>query len=348
MTSLSALGRPTCSPALSDADDRRHQLADSPLERESLIFLLFLPDEDLGVIVYTWVNGSHEAGSMALVFGRDNERFAQFHTEGVTVSPSADFDDWTVGAVTVRHGAPHQDVQVTFDHDGVSLDYHFEAITPAFSYHDNVGGCPAWLADNRLEQSGAVRGTLTVGDRVVPFETTGHRDHSWGNRDWTAIHEYRWVNVQSGRDIAINFLHGSALDQHYDFGYVDRDGEQSPITSIEVDMERDLDYYSYRSARYVLHDALGRVTEIEAGDRSALAVWPAGGLESHDAGGPCTVVGRPGLIHVEEGWHPEFVQRRKAMMAAAFDDDATRAVLAVNRDIGSLDTTSHTADGGRS
>ena len=69
------MGRPTCSPALTDA--RRSSgtgSPTSPLERESLIFLLFLPDEDLGVIVYTWVNGAHEAGSMGLVFGRDNER----------------------------------------------------------------------------------------------------------------------------------------------------------------------------------------------------------------------------------------------------------------------------------
>ena len=324
------------STALTDRDDRRHKLADSPLERESLIFILFLPEHDLGVIAYTWVNGAHEAGAMGLVFGRDNERVAQFHAEGVPVSPTADFDNWQVGPLTVRHGAPHKQAHVTFEHEGVALDYHFEATTPAFTYHDNAGGCPSWLADNRLEQSGLARGTLTIGDRVIPFNTTGHRDHSWGRRDWTAIHQYRWVNVQSGSDIAINFMHGSALDQAYDFGYVDRDGKQSPITSIEVDMERDLEHFSYTAARFVLGDALGRTTEIVAKDRTALAVWPAGGLESHDAGGYCTVAGRPGLIHIEEGWHPEFVQRRKAMMAEKFDTDDAKDVLSVNRDIGSL------------
>jgi hypothetical protein len=335
-TTLTALGRPTCSPSLTDADDRRHRLADSPLERESLIFLVFLPEEDLGVIAYTWVNGEHEAGCMGLVFGRDDQRHAQFHAEGVRVSPDADFDEWTVGPMTVRHGAPHQQAHVTFEHDGVSLDYHFEATTPAFSYHDNAGGCPRWLADNRLEQSGVVRGTLTIGDRVVPFETTGHRDHSWGNRDWTAIHQYRWVNVQSGRDIAINFMHGSALDQQYDLGYVDLDGRQGAITAIAVDVDRDIEHFSYTAARFTLEDDLGRTTVIEAGERNALAVWPAGGLESHDAGGRCTINGIPGLIHVEEGWHPEFVVRRKAMMAQDFDTAEARAALAVNRDIGSL------------
>ena len=337
LPSLVDQGRPACSPALTDRDDRRHRLADDPLQRESLIFILFLPEEDLGVISYTWVDGSHRAGSMGLVFGRDNERFAQFHTEGVEVSPEADFDDWTVGPLTLEHRAPHQEARIGFSHGRVSLDYTFWATTPAFSYADNTSGCPSWLADNRLEQSGLARGTITLDGREIAFDTTGHRDHSWGKRDWTAIHQYRWVNIQAGPEVSINFMHGSALDQFYEFGYVDIDGQQAAITSIDVDIDRDLEHYSYTAARFVIEDALGRTTEVQATARSALAVWPAGGLESHDGGGPCTVAGRAGLLHIEEGWHPEFVTRRKAMMVERFDSDEARAALAVNRDIGTLD-----------
>ncbi|MBY4573358.1 hypothetical protein ACN94_07145 [Gordonia paraffinivorans] len=296
-----------------------------------------MPDEDIGVIAYSWVDGESRAGSMGLVFGRDNERFTQFHAEGVEMPWDADFDDWTVGPLRIRHGAPHQSAHVAFDHEGVSLDYHFEATTPAFTYHDNAGGCPDWLADNRLEQSGRVRGTITIGERVVPFDTTGHRDHSWGRRDWTAIHQYRWVNVQAGDDIAINFLEGAALDQHVQLGYVDRDGVQSPVVSVSVDMQRDAEHFSYTSAHFVLIDDLGRRTEITADRRDALAVWPAGGLQSHDAGGPCVVAGQPGRIHIEEGWRPDFVAQRKAMLAEDFASEQAQAVLAKNRGVGQLD-----------
>lgn len=326
--------------ALTDQDDRRHVLKESPLDRESLIFLLFVPGEDIGVIAYTWVDGEHRAGAMGLVFGRNNERLGQFHVEGVQVSPESDFDDWTVGPLTVRHGQPHKSALVTFKHEGVELDYHFEATTPAFTYHDNADGCPDWLADNRLEQSGLVRGTVTIGDRVVPFDTTGHRDHSWGRRDWTAIHQYRWVNVQAGSDIAINFLEGSALDQHFTMGYVDRDGEQSPVASVQCTIERDVEHFSYSSAEFILVDELGRTTHITADHRDALAVWPAGGLESHDGGGPCTVAGVPGRLHIEEGWHPEFVTRRKAIMSENFDSDEAKAALSVNKDVGSVGSAS--------
>lgn len=295
---------------LTDADDRRHRLNPGPLARESLIFLLFLPEENLGMIAYTWVDGESVASSMITVFGQDDERLVHHVVSDVKMDPDADFTDWQVGPLRVRHGEPHKYAHVTFDHDDVSLDYHFEAINKAFSYHDNADGCPSFLADDRLEQCGLVTGTLTIGDRRIEFDTTGHRDHSWGTRDWTAFHHYKWVNIQAGSDVAINFMHGLAMDRQYELGYVHRDGEQSPVTSIEAHVERDDEYYAYTSAHFVVTDEKGRVTEIETGNRTSLVVWPAGGLVSRDAAGACTVAGRPGIVHVEEGWLPAFVEHR--------------------------------------
>jgi hypothetical protein len=326
---------------LTDADDRRHVLANSPLARESLIFLLFLPEENLGCIAYTWVNGEGDAGSMILLFGAENEQLFKAYTEKVPMPADADFDDWRVGAIRVEHGAPHQVARVVFDEtdaDGrrFAMDYHFEAMTPAFTYHHNQDGCPSVLADNRLEQSGRVRGSLTVGDRVIEFDTTGHRDHSWGTRDWTAFHHYKWVNIQTSSGTAINFMDGLIIDKRYQLGYVDKGGVQSPITSIVADIDRDEEHYSYTSARFTLTDEEGRVTEVIGGPRTSLAVWPAGGLESHDAAGPCTVDGDEGLMHIEEGWDPQFVQRRKGIGALAHGRDSAAAqnILAVNRGVG--------------
>ena len=124
---------------------------------------------------------------MALVFERENEKIVHAHVEDVPVSPDRDFDDWEVGFLRVQHGEPHREAHVSFSVENVSLDYTFQAITPAFCYLDNRDGCPTFLADNRFEQSGRVSGVLTVGDRVIPFDTTAHRDHSWGTRDLTAI-----------------------------------------------------------------------------------------------------------------------------------------------------------------
>jgi hypothetical protein len=336
MTNPATLPRPH---ALTDRDDRRHSLPASSLARESLIFLLFLPEENLGCIAYTWVDGAGSAGSMALVFGEDDDQLFKFHTEGVPMPADADFDDWRVGALHVAHGAPHRDARVRFDETDAegrrfALDYAFEAMTPAFTYHDNPDGCPVVLADNRLEQSGRVHGVITVAGREIPFETTGHRDHSWGTRDWTAFHHYKWVNVQTPSGTAINFMHGMIIDRLYELGYVDKDGRQSPIVSIDADIERDAEYFGYVSADFTLIDADGRTTRVTGGPRTSLAVWPAGGLVSHDAAGTCEVDGEPGLMHIEEGWDPQFVTRRKAVLVGDFTTDAGQRLLAANRGVG--------------
>jgi hypothetical protein len=301
---------------LTDVDDRRHRLTPGTFARESLIFTLFLPEEHLGVIAYTWVTGDSVASSMIAVFGEDDERLLFHLADGIPISPDADFTDWTVGPMTVRHGAPHQFAHVTFEHEGASLDYTFQATCAPFSYHDNADGCPTFLADDRLEQSGRVSGRLVIDGRTIDFDTTGHRDHSWGTRDWMAFHHYKWVNVQAGSDIAINFMHGLAMDRLYTLGYVHRDGELSPIAKIDARIERDDEFYAYTSAHIVLTDEKGRVTEIETGDRTSLIIWPAGGLVSRDGASRCTVAGQPGIVHIEEGWVPEFVERRIAIAAA--------------------------------
>jgi hypothetical protein len=323
----------TSSPRLSDADDRRHRLAASALSRESLIFLLFIPEERIGAIAYTWVDGESKAGAMALVFERENEKIMHAHVEGVPVDPGRDFDDWEVGFLRVEHGVPHQEAHVSFQHEGVSLDYTFRATTPAFCYHDNRDGCPAFLADNRFEQSGRVSGVLTIGDRVIPFDTTAHRDHSWGTRDWTAIHHYRWINIQ-GDGIALNFMHLDAIDQPTVHGYVDLDGEQAGIVSARFRIERDDELFIYTSVELELEDDHGRTTEVRSGPRDVAVAWPAGSVVSHDAASYGTVNGRRALMHVEEGWPPTFVQHRRAMAHADDDTEETRAALKVNRAIG--------------
>ncbi len=51
-----------------------------------------------------------------------------------------------------------------------------------------------------------VKGTLTLGDGKIKCDTTaGHRDHSWGTRDWLAFQHYRWFQGQTGTDCSVHF-----------------------------------------------------------------------------------------------------------------------------------------------
>ncbi len=103
----------------------------------------------------------------------------------------------------------------------VSLDLEFNAIGPANNSKDY---CSVFLARqmkeknfglkdfsgirkiaaNHYEQSGLCKGLLTIGGKEIKINATGHRDHSWGIRDWHRPKGWTWLSVQFGTDVALN------------------------------------------------------------------------------------------------------------------------------------------------
>jgi hypothetical protein len=64
------------------------------------------------------------------------------------------FDDWRVSGLTVPQGKPLQTADLTFVGQP-TLEYHFEAMHPAYNYGSHAVACPSFLADDCFEQSGA-------------------------------------------------------------------------------------------------------------------------------------------------------------------------------------------------
>src|SRR5690606_38770823 len=102
----------------------------------------------------------------------------------------------------------------------VTIDFTFQGFHPPYAYGSNVLGCPKYCADDRIEQSGTVKGSITLGSKIIYFDTTSHRDHSWGSRDWKAFLNYRWFHGQVGDQIAVHFWHLHALGRTDLYGYV--------------------------------------------------------------------------------------------------------------------------------
>ena len=127
-----------------------------------------------------------------------------------------------------------------FHTKGVELAFKFEGIHAPFSWHDNADGCPDWAAHNRFEQSGLTRGSLTLGDRHVEFTGVGHRDHSWGSRNWNMLQHWKWINAAtpdgaSSLHAMIMWVKGETLVN----GYLNFNGQVSPIVSAEASANLD-------------------------------------------------------------------------------------------------------------
>jgi hypothetical protein len=84
------------------------------------------------------------------------------------------------------------------------------------------------------EQSLRVSGSLKFGDKEVPFQGSGHRDHSWGIRDWMAAHRWRWLTGQLG-DFAFNAMYLTIAGTPVINGFVWHDGRCDAVEALSLE-----------------------------------------------------------------------------------------------------------------
>jgi len=293
---------------IDDIHDGRHRLRAEALARESLVFMLQLPQEGIAAFVYTWASGLGKAGSAFVVYGPAVGEVVADFVDGLEVAEDRGFDDWTVGQVTVRHGKPFKEAHVTVASGGrAALDYRFEAVHPAFNYGSHPAGCPGWVADERIEQSGRVRGTITLDGREIPFDTMGHRDHSWGTRDWFFSQHWKWLEAQAGPERVVHFWQVEALGRTVLRGYVLRDGQIAEVTDVDVRFEHDA-ALTHTSVEAVVSDALGRSTLVKGTTFAAYPFVVSPEITLNECSMAVTIDGHEGVGHVEMAWPSAYLK----------------------------------------
>lgn len=302
--------------SLDPIHDRRHSLGGAALARESLVFMLQLPEHDIAAFVYSWVSGESKAGAALCVYGPGVGKEPIFEiVDGIPVPPTQGFDDWRVGNLHVAHGAPLQVADVSYRGDKASLKYHFEASHPAYNYGSHVDGCPEWVANDRFEQAGRVTGVLTLGGREIPFDTMGHRDHSWGTRDWGIAQHWKWLEAQTGPDTAVHFWDMEALGRNLLRGYVQRDGRMAEVTAVDVTYQHD-ELLNHTAIQAVVTDELGRVTRVR-GTTFALFEFKVSPLATLNEGSMTVEIdGVKGIGHVEMSWPRAYLEHIAQKVAA--------------------------------
>lgn len=295
---------------LAPSDDLRHPGEISGVHgRESIFHNLLLPEHGLFGFVYTWVDAHDRAGYMFGVCGGDDERRVFFADDGVDVG-SQDFDDWCVGGLRLRHTELLKTAELSFTGDeGVVLEATFTGLHDAFSYRDNADGCPSFVATDRFEQAGRMQGTLVLDGERIAFDATAHRDHSWGQRDWTAIQDWKWVSAQAD-DVALNLFVMRALGDTTYHGYVSRDGAVVPV--VHVDIAVDYDDRWWQTRTHITATGADGAETVIAAERFALLSFEAGGVARlNEAACTGTIDGADALVHLECGWPSAYAAARQ-------------------------------------
>ncbi len=241
-------------------DDLRHRSVLGGKMRDSLFWELIMPDEKLGLQIYLYLSDIGKVGYNVSVWGA-NEAPVALKLESGTVEADVDFDNFSFKELQFHQPLGQQRVDLSFRSDELKIDFNFEALHPPFSYHSNPDGLPAWFAINRFEQTGHVNGFIEIGDRRITWDRIGHRDHSWGPRNWGIPHHWKWFIAYTPSGRAVNGWIWIARGEWGFGGYVFDGKEVIPVATIKQRADYNPDMTQRRLDAEVI-DITGRSTHL--------------------------------------------------------------------------------------
>jgi hypothetical protein len=272
-----------------------------------------LPEHGIAFFTYTWVNSAGEAGAAIAIFGPGvGAEPIQVKLADRPVSPDMDFSDWRIDDFSMKQDLKFGHAEVRWTSPEATIDYAFDGFHPPYAYSANAEGCPTYCADDRIEQSGRAYGTLTIGDRVIEFDTTGHRDHSWGTRDWLAFQNYRWFQGQAGTDCSVHFWHLHVLGSTKLLGYVFKDGLMAEVTDLDFTWQHDTDFLQTRLDA-TLTDEAGRTTTLAVDFYAHYPLIPHPDLVLMEAAGTTLIDGREGNGWMEVAWPKAYLDHIRSI-----------------------------------
>ncbi|MFT3792287.1 MAG: hypothetical protein QM741_14720 [Rudaea sp.] len=288
--------------ALDIVHDGRHALRDTPKARESVPYLFNLPEQGIAGFTYTWVSRASEAGAILALFG-----------PAIGPTPIVDvlkdrpvpadmgFDDWRLEGLSMKQDLKFDRAEIAWKTATVDLHMSFEAFHPPYAYGSHARGCMPYIADDRIEQSGRLTGTLKLGGKVFSLDGTGHRDHSWGTRDWGVLQHYKWVQAQAGTDIAVHFWQVFAMGGIELRGYVYKGGRMAQVTHVDFDFdfEGKLDVKTFKAT---ITDTDGRVTQLSAKIVSRYQLYPDPAYCLNESAGYAVIDDKQGVAWAEMFW----------------------------------------------
>ncbi len=275
--------------------------------RESLVWVIPAPDPHVTAFVYTWVNAQGLAGAALAVFGPSLPEQIFEKVDQVQVPQDMSFDRWEVGPLTMNLAEDGMSSHVSFSGARVEIDLEFTGFHPAYAYGSHPQGCPSFFADDRVEQSGLAVGNLRIDDRHYTWRTPAQRDHSWGDRDWGAMHHMKWVNALTADGQAVHAVEILALGQRFLRGYVHVDNTLAPLTGLEMSYDLD-ENMLHKSIDAVFTDDLDRSIKVrftEGGPHFQWDVNPR--LTLRDTAMLATIDGAQGVGYVDMSWHPDYL-----------------------------------------
>jgi len=166
---------------------------------------------------------------------------------------------------------PMKKWRVLFNHRKFKLDVTFEARFQPFNYlsHENpIEALKRYgvemldvAAQQHYEQGMKAKGVLLFKKtgETRDIDCLGHRDHSWGTRDWVTIDRWNWISAQfKDPDMTINIARVEVIGKVLQTGFISRKNDNVHIKEVQVLTKTKDDGKTPISSEFTLTDENGK------------------------------------------------------------------------------------------
>ncbi|MBZ5540011.1 MAG: hypothetical protein LAN61_05755 [Acidobacteriia bacterium] len=171
--------------------------------------------------------------------------------------PDSDWDAIEVSGFSIRTLKTMKQYALSFHNPELQFDVTWQAATPVFDYKDCFAPLPPSLASAHYEQSGQVSGNLLYEGRSYAIEGAGHRDHSWGVRDWEGFRSWIAFMAPFGGG---SFLHVEQFDEQNTgltrHGFLYHEGKNIALKDADIELD-------FLAGRRFPHRFLMRIEDVQ-------------------------------------------------------------------------------------
>jgi hypothetical protein len=186
------------------------------------------------------------------------------------------------------------DWRLRFRDKKFDLDLRFSPLNRIYSYKKDNNWKLDPIGTQHYEQFGTFTGTIELnGERMKIGPCLGHRDHSWGIRDWAGIERYSLHCCAFSKKLAFNLWEGNIDGRSFNKGFVFDGDENVDI----VDMDIQTNFGKKRKepilSKIEFRDSMGRIYELKC--RSIVSVpFPPQGSVVYEGIGKMMMNGKEG------------------------------------------------------
>ncbi len=164
----------------------------------------------------------------------------------------------TDGKLTFELVKPNQKWNVILETEKINMDFAFFGRFPPFRFDSAKAYAKDILEQEHYEQSCKVNGTVKFPDGFsIKVDSYGHRDHSWGLRDYSQITKWDWMQAQFN-DYAMNIIRLTIGKKTEISGFLSTKDGNTEIVDSRIETKYEEDQKTPKSSTYRAIDENGQ------------------------------------------------------------------------------------------